>query len=580
MKKIAQLQKLKEEYEELNNISSFNVKEFVNNSIDKLQDFSSVQDCLKHTHTLQDLRFLCRYHLFFLISIIFNRKHLLTEWTLSRCIECQRNPNGYLQLWAREHHKSSIWTIGKTIQDIMVSHGTSEELKDLTPSLINQIYTYLNYEEEDISLDKKFNKIKEHDFNEEVVVGIFSATKTLAEAFVAEIKREFETNDLLIRLFPDVLYKNPNKFSDRWSVQNGICVKRKTVRKESTVEGWGLVVGQPTSKHFTICMFDDIVTHDLVKTIYMNQMVIHSWENAFSLGSSKGAYRSVGTRKHFNDPYSNMIERGAFKPIIYGPFDENGEPVLMTLYDLETRRKNSGEYTYSAEYLQSPLKDSALGFNVDNILTHHITNHSNLCLYMICDPASSVKKRSDYSAFIVFAIDKDQNILLIDGIRDRLNLTDRWNALYKLYNKYKNIKTIFYESVGMNSDMEYFNEKMNECSHFFMNKLEKLTTKDKKQDRISRIEPYIEQKKILFPISLIKQTKDRKTYDLVKSFKEEEIAKYPFPAHDDMLDCLAYCVILLQNGKICSIIDEEGSSSMMDDLLVSAAEQRRLLYGL
>ena len=59
---------------------------------------------------------------------------------------------------------------------------------------------------------------------------------------------ELEGNDTLKSWFPDVLYENPFRESPKWSEDDGIVVKRKTNPKEATVEAWGLVDGQPTSR--------------------------------------------------------------------------------------------------------------------------------------------------------------------------------------------------------------------------------------------------------------------------------------------------------------------------------------------
>ena len=200
------------------------------------------------------MRPLCRQDLYFLMVYVLGRKDVQHDWLFDRCIEVQSAPNGYLDLWAREHYKSTIITFGKTIQDIIV--------------------------------------------NPESVIGIFSHTRPIAKAFLAQIKREFETNILLQNLFPETFYENPKREAPGWSLDSGIIVKRSGNPKESTVEAHGLVDGQPTSRHFDIMVYDDVVTRESVYTPEMIDKTTEAWELSLNLGSKDGNRRTIGTRYH------------------------------------------------------------------------------------------------------------------------------------------------------------------------------------------------------------------------------------------------------------------------------------------
>ena len=67
----------------------------------------------------EDLRCLCLHDLFFLMVYGCERKDMDNDWCFARCREVQRAPDGYLDLWAREHYKSTIITVGLTLQDIL-----------------------------------------------------------------------------------------------------------------------------------------------------------------------------------------------------------------------------------------------------------------------------------------------------------------------------------------------------------------------------------------------------------------------------------------------------------------------------
>jgi hypothetical protein len=57
-------------------------------------------------------RLLCQNDLFFLLSIACNRSDMNRDWIYDRCREVEAAPNGFLDLWAREHHKMPIVTSG------------------------------------------------------------------------------------------------------------------------------------------------------------------------------------------------------------------------------------------------------------------------------------------------------------------------------------------------------------------------------------------------------------------------------------------------------------------------------------
>src|SRR6516162_3682976 len=64
-------------------------------------------------------RQLAQSDLFFLLAYVLGRPDVNRDWVFERCREVQAAPNGYLDLWGREHFKSSVITFGLTIQDIL-----------------------------------------------------------------------------------------------------------------------------------------------------------------------------------------------------------------------------------------------------------------------------------------------------------------------------------------------------------------------------------------------------------------------------------------------------------------------------
>jgi predicted phage terminase large subunit-like protein len=455
-------------------------------------------------------RKLCREDLYFLITRIFKREDVERQWLLDRCFEVQRNPDGYLDLWFREGYKSTIITYALTIQEI---------LKD--PNL---------------------------------TIGIFSYNRPTAKTFLRQIKREFEMNTLLKSYFPEVLWTNPQSEAPKWSEDEGIVVKRSINPKESTVEAWGLVDGQPTGRHFKLLVYDDVVTLDSVTTPEMCQKTTRAWEMSINLAAEGGRKRYIGTRYSYNDTYGEMMRREVVKPRIYAIYDSENRPVLLTKERIEYKRKELGPYVFSSQMLQNPVADEAQNFSPSWIQTWSAQNTDNLKIYIIVDPASKKKKNSDYTAMHVIGLGFDKNYYIIDMIRDRLNLTERTQTLFGLHKMYRPM-AVGYEEYGMQSDIEHLQYVMDQENYRFP--IFPLGGNVGKEDRIRALVPLFEQKRIFLPQMCIRTCHDRKTLDLTKVFVEEEYKTFPVGQHDDMLDALARIVDHGKKGIFATFPIEE-----------------------
>ncbi len=352
---------------------------------------------------------------------------------------------------------------------------------------------------------------------------------------------EFEKNTYLKQLFPDVFYMNPQTESSKWSEDEGICVKRKSNPKEQTVEAWGLVDGQPTSKHFSILMYDDVVTKESVSTPEQIKKTTEAMELSFSLGTIEGVKRFAGTRYHFNDTYRVVIEREIAKPRIYPctvDGEVTGEPVFMTRELIAIKRKEQGPYTFACQMLLNPKADEAQGFKEEWIRYYNNVNEVGLNKYIIIDPANGKKKANDYTSGWVIGLRPDRKFIILDAIRDRLNLVERTALLFKWHRRYQPIRDgVRYETYGMQADIQHIKSRMEQENYSF--EITEVGGHTPKNDRIKRLIPVIENGDMLFPHKILATNYQKETEDLINVFIHQEYLPFPVSVHDDMMDCLA-----------------------------------------
>ena len=437
--------------------------------------------------------------LYFLLVYLLGQSHMnegpeyKKDWLFDRCREVQAEPDGFLDLWAREHYKSTIITFGLTIQDI---------LKD-----------------------------------PEETFGIFAFNRPIAKGFLNQIKREFEGNAELKGLFPEVLWRNPEREAPKWSENDGIIVKRKGNPREATLEAWGLVDGQPTSKHFGVRIYDDIITEDSVTNIERIKKITKYWELSENLGKDGGRERFAGTIYHFADTYHTIMERGAAIPRIYPGTDNGtitGKPVLYSDEYMAEKKKKLSSYVFACQILLNPKSDSVIGFDEEWLRYWPAQKFNNLNLYILVDPSSSKKKSTnDYTVMDVIGLGADKNYYWVDGIRDRLNLTEKAARLFYFHRTYSPLG-VWYEEYGLQADIEYIEGVQDRENYHF--KINPLGGKLAKSDRIEKLIPIFQEHRFYIPETLIRVNHLGQQEDVVKAFVNEEYKIWPYALHDDSLD--------------------------------------------
>lgn len=459
---------------------------------------------------------------------VLNRTDCLHDWIYTQCREVEANPDGYLDIWAREHYKSTLITFAGIIQEICL--------------------------------------------DPEVTIGLFSHTKATAEKFVLQIKQELENNEILKWAFPEVFYPNPESQAPRWSVKNGLVVQRQGNPKEGTLEAWGLVDGMPTGAHFKLMVYDDVVTDKSVNTPEQIMKTTEAWSLSSSLSTEGGRKWYIGTRYHFADTYSTIEERKAAIPRVHPATRDgtkDGQPVLWSAFEWEKRKRDNLDADLACQLLCNPLSGKQRMFDANWIKVYEARPRT-LMGYLLCDPARSKKTDSANTAMVVVGIDMAGNKYLLDGVDHKMDLSERWRWFRDLHDKWVDAPGMVglvcgYEAYGAQADLDYFLERQRVEGNFF--EIVELTWPrdgaESKKDRIQRLVPDLKAGRFYLPYpteddrltrlqrsmlaagyeyrisrQLRRLDEDQKIYDVADRLRLI-ISLYPFGGRVDLLDALA-----------------------------------------
>jgi len=438
---------------------------------------------------LSAVRELAKADRFYLLVRVFGRTDCLHPWIYRRCREVEANPDGYIDLWARDHYKSTIITFTGCIQEILR--------------------------------------------NPEITAAIFSHTKAIAEKFVNQIKLELERNTLLRAAFPDILYAD-GETPERWSVQKGLVVKRKGNPKEGTLEAWGLIDGTPIGAHFMLRIYEDVVVPASVNTPDQIMKTTEGWSMSSNLGTAEGRVWTVGTRYHFADTYQEIMDRKAAIPRIY-PATHNGQkdgrPVLLSRRAWAKKKVEMLDSTLACQMLLNPLAGSQRMFNTTDLQVYEVRPRT-LQVYLLCDPARSKKKTSANTAMVVIGIDAAGNKYLLDGYDHQMDLMERWERFSELYDKWNREPGVVgiiagYESFGARADLDYFKHRQQlEGNHFEIIELEWPEQGEVgKDDRVQRLVPDVKGHRFYLPYPTDEERYTRLQRSMIGAGYEYRVAR-------------------------------------------------------
>jgi phage terminase large subunit-like protein len=373
-----------------------------------------------------------------------------------------------------------------------------------------------------------------------------SNTITVAEAILKNIKNHFMTKELFRYYYPDFCPEANTVGKIDFGTVQDFTVK---CRKRSTKEPTMMVAGVGTNlagMHYDYIKCDDLVTKDSVTNDSQIQASKDYYASLRHLFDKAAVPREdiVGTIYHFNDLYTSVLRKcGLFKESFI-PAKKDGKAVFPERLNDEKLDElvsdpSVGPYQFQTQYMLNPVNPSDAKFK-EEWLKYYEKTPGGLAQYICVDPASTTKKKSDYTVITRWGVDDTGKTYLLEGIRDKVTAFQRIDSLFEMISRASNLRWVKYEVIGgRHGDLEVIEQRKRQSRTYFTIKETKGTTHSK-ADRIEQrlVGQYYAGNVLLPQEHYFISKHDGRVYNFVQLLRLEYL-QFPFTEHDDILDCQA-----------------------------------------
>jgi hypothetical protein len=348
---------------------------------------------------------------------------------------------------------------------------------------------------------------------------------------LTDIKHQFENNDILRALFPEI---RPMKGA--WTGKE-ITVSRKYHRKEPTIRGTAVGL-QPEGGHYDIICPDDLVTNDNCMTRDKQQKVITWFTQLAPLLNPEGIIVGAGTRYGDYDLYGWMqretrdlwhfITRAAC-------YDDDGFPSLdldtghllfpqkLTRSYLRAKKLEMGVQDFSSQYLNDPVPSALAEIKEEWIEASWANPPDDLemTVYGAMDPATGTGQ--DSSAVAAVGIDSTATLWIRDVRGGKWQTRENVDQFLELLKEWDPMHSVF-EAIGVGAPLEQLIvEKMEQLGLFFS--VEFVKSWDKNLENMART--------VMIP--RFQAGKVKIAPHLKNSPLFDQILRFPKAQHDDWL---------------------------------------------
>lgn len=331
-------------------------------------------------------------------------------------------------------------------------------------------------------------------------IGIVASKTEMAEQFMSNIQRNFDSNPLIEYLFPDHCPdkgEKGNVLQKPWNSQMMLMPNRTRNMPEPSVKTMG-AGGNTQGNHFDLLNADDLIGEaqlDSSRGSSQEMFKIGNWfssnKDTLLISPKKSRVFVAATRYGVDDIYEEMYQDCKEQlgywdelphktnpdgewTIYHRMAEERGQLIFPEKVDQKflDRIKERDQWKYYTQYLNNPysaqqtefadytVRECEVDFSVSSgykilyqLGPQGVSIPLEKCkVYLGIDPAASEKKTSNTtsrSAIVVLARDDKGNRFVIDGSVGYYDPVKFYDEIFRLYSKYKNyVDATYMESGG------------------------------------------------------------------------------------------------------------------------------------
>lgn len=386
-------------------------------------------------------------------------------------------------------------------------------------------------------------------FRERRNVVVISDTEAQAMGFVDIIKRMFTLNDDLVKMFGIRGLAKDSATEIIIDFDDG--TQARVIAKGS---GQSLRGALWNNTRPDLVVGDDLENEDIVMNKDRRDK-FRKWMSGtvIPMLSKKGIIRLVGTILHADSYLERLMPKEGQNGVVrkglclysdprkvwlsakYQAHDKQlktalwpeNKPVEWLAKERETFKEQGMLDLWAQEMLNIPLDEASAPFQRRDFVPMDEKDWDrNFNYYIGTDFALRDNQKSDYTAFVVGAVDEHGNLFIVHVVRERVDFLEAQNILWELVLKY-NPEYVFFEKGQIWAALEVsIKERMYREGHFFM--YEAFPSMVEKVARAGPIRARMRAGAVRFP-------KDALWFP---DF-EEELVGFPRLAHDDQVDAFS-----------------------------------------